>query len=146
MTRRVAGAVAIAFWCLLGGARASAADVPYRFESAEQEARYKRLVSELRCLVCQNQNLEDSHASLAQDLRAEVYEQVAAGATEQAVVEYLVARYGDFVRYRPPLRSGTALLWFGPVLLAGVGGWFAARAIRGGARASIADSREGDDK
>ncbi len=81
------------------------------------ENRYRELIAELRCLVCQNQSLADSNADLARDMRDEVRRKMAAGASDQEIVDYLVARYGDFVRYRPPLKATTVLLWFGPALL-----------------------------
>jgi cytochrome c-type biogenesis protein CcmH len=90
------------------------------------EAQVQRLSEELRCLVCQNQTLADSHAELAQDLKQEVREMAAKGMTDQEIIDYLVARYGDFVRYRPPLNIATAMLWLGPftLLLAGGVGLF----------------------
>lgn len=88
-----------------------------RFEDPEQQARYAKLVNELRCLVCQNQTIADSNADLAADLRNKVAAQIAAGRTDAEIVEYLTARYGDFVLYRPPLQSNTLLLWSGPFLL-----------------------------
>jgi cytochrome c-type biogenesis protein CcmH len=94
------------------------------------EARLKALSTELRCLVCQNQTLADSNADLAQDLRREIREMIAKGMSDKEITDYLVARYGDFVRYRPPLKSQTVLLWAGPgILLAGgaMGLWWALR-------------------
>lgn len=90
------------------------------------EEQVRRLSEELRCLVCQNQTLADSHSELAEDLRQEIREMAAKGLSDQAIIDYLVARYGDFVRYRPPLKSTTVLLWFGPfaLLLAGTVGLF----------------------
>ena len=81
------------------------------------------LAEELRCLVCQNQTLADSHADLAVDLRQEIRELMQKGQSDEEVKRYLVARYGDFVLYRPPLKSSTWLLWFGPAVLL-VGGLF----------------------
>lgn len=81
------------------------------------EAQVQRLSEELRCLVCQNQTLADSHAELAQDLKQEIREMAAKGMTDEAIIDYLVARYGDFVRYRPPLKASTLLLWLGPFAL-----------------------------
>ena len=81
------------------------------------EARMMRLTSELRCLVCQNQTIADSQSGLASDLRQQVREMLQRGASERQVVDYMTARYGDFVLYRPPLKGSTALLWFGPALL-----------------------------
>jgi len=86
------------------------------------EQRVMRLTTELRCLVCQNQSLSDSHADLAIDLKNQVRSQMQAGKSDAEIREYMVARYGDFVLYRPPLKPTTALLWAGPfVLLAGGG-------------------------
>lgn len=81
------------------------------------EAHVLRLSAELRCLVCQNQTLADSHAQLAVDLRAEIRAQLAGGATDEQVVDFMVQRYGDFVRYRPALKPSTWLLWFGPLAM-----------------------------
>jgi len=85
------------------------------------EARLKALSQELRCLVCQNQTLADSAAPLAEDLRQEIREQIARGLSDKEITDYLVARYGNFVRYRPPVESQTLLLWVGPSLLLIVG-------------------------
>lgn len=85
------------------------------------DARAHALAQQLRCVVCQNQTLADSNADLAVDLRRQIRQQLAAGASDQAVKDYLVQRYGDFVLYQPPLKPLTWLLWFGPpLLLAGV--------------------------
>jgi cytochrome c-type biogenesis protein CcmH len=81
------------------------------------EARLKALSQELRCLVCQNQTLADSAAPLAEDLRQEIREKIAEGMSDKEITDYLVARYGNFVRYRPPVESQTLLLWVGPSLL-----------------------------
>ena len=81
------------------------------------EAQVQRLSEELRCLVCQNQTIADSHAELAQDLKQEIREMAAKGMSDKAIIDYLVARYGDFVRYRPPLKASTLLLWLGPFVL-----------------------------
>ena len=77
-----------------------------------------RLASELRCLVCQNQTIADSHSGLAEDLRKQLRLQIARGDTDAQIIDYMTARYGDFVLYRPPVKATTALLWFGPALLA----------------------------
>lgn len=91
------------------------------FDDATQEARYKRLIAELRCLVCQNQNLADSNAELAQDLRRKTYELVKSGKSDEEIVDFMVQRYGEFVLYRPPLNTTTALLWIGPFIIFGIG-------------------------
>ena len=80
------------------------------------DKRVMDVASELRCLVCQNQTLADSNAELAVDLRASIREQLGRGASEREVVDFMVARYGDFVLYRPPLKATTVLLWTGPFL------------------------------
>ena len=95
----------------------------HNFDSAAQEASYKKLIAELRCMVCQNESLADSNAELALDMRRKTYEMVVAGKTENEIVDFMVTRYGDFVMYNPPVKSTTVLLWFGPLLfllLAGV--------------------------
>lgn len=86
------------------------------------EQRVMRLAAELRCLVCQNQSLADSHADLAIDLKNQVRSQMQAGRSDAEIREFMVARYGDFVLYRPPLKSTTALLWAGPFALLAAGG------------------------
>lgn len=86
-----------------------------------QEARMMAIASELRCLVCQNQTVADSHSGLATDLRQEIRGLLQQGQTDQQVREYMTARYGDFILYRPPVNASTALLWFGPAVLAVVG-------------------------
>ncbi|HLZ34713.1 MAG TPA: cytochrome c-type biogenesis protein [Nitrospira sp.] len=90
-------------------------------ENPAVEARLKTLAVELRCLVCQNQTLADSNAPLAEDLRREVREMIAKNMTDEQIIEFLVTRYGDFVRYRPPFKMTTFLLWVGPFLLLATG-------------------------
>ena len=87
------------------------------FNNPAIEARYYDLIAELRCLVCQNQNLADSDADLAKDLRRKTLEMLSAGQSDQQILDYMSDRYGDFVLYSPPLNSSTALLWLGPFLL-----------------------------
>ena len=85
--------------------------------TSEQDARYRLLAQELRCLVCQNQSIADSNAPLAEDLREQVKAQIVAGKSDADITAYLTARYGDFVLYRPRMKSTTALLWLAPALL-----------------------------
>jgi cytochrome c-type biogenesis protein CcmH len=99
-------------------------------EDPALEARLKAMSQELRCLVCQNSTLADSDAPLAEDLRKEIRGQMRAGKTDAEITDYLVARYGDFVRYRPPVNNSTALLWFGPFLLLLVGGFIMFRVLK----------------
>jgi cytochrome c-type biogenesis protein CcmH len=89
----------------------------YQFDSPEMEAQYSQLIAELRCLVCQNQNLSGSNAELAKDLRRQTHELLMEGNTPDQIADYMVARYGDFVLYRPPLQNNTLLLWLGPFAL-----------------------------
>jgi len=94
---------------------------PMVFETQQQEDRFKVLTQELRCLVCQNQNLADSDAQLAHDLRAEVHEMLLAGKTDDEIKQFMVERYGDFVLYRPPVQQNTYLLWLAPLGLLFIG-------------------------
>lgn len=103
---------------LLAGSAVAVTFEPLEFRSEEERALYLDLVAELRCLVCQNQNLAESDAELAGDLRAEVYRLIGEGAGEDEIVAFMVDRYGDFVLYRPPLKPETLLLWAGPFVLA----------------------------
>ncbi len=96
---------------------AQAAIEAYQFEDAATEQQYKELIKELRCLVCQNQNLADSDADLAKDLRQQTFEMLQQGKDKKQITEYMVNRYGDFVLYRPPVKSDTLLLWAGPFIL-----------------------------
>ena len=107
----------------------------------EFEGRLKRLESELRCLVCQNQTLADSNAPLAEDLRREVRALATSGKSDDEIRQYLVARYGDFVLYKPPLQRNTWLLWIGPfgLLLGGGIVWYAILRRRKGAAAEDDD-------
>lgn len=117
--------------CLLSGSWPAAAEEGRRVpEDSRVDQRLKRLSLELRCLVCQNQTLADSHAPLAEDLRAEIRAMMARGLSDEQIVEFLVSRYGDFVRYRPPLKATTWLLWFGPFLFLGSGAAALVVAIR----------------
>ena len=94
-----------------------AADPVVAFSTPEQRVIYKELLKDHRCLKCQNQNLADSNASIAGDLRREIQQQVVAGKSRAEVSDYLVARYGDFVLYRPPFKATTYALWLGPFVL-----------------------------
>ena len=96
---------------------ALAAIETYSFENTDQEKRYQSMITELRCLVCQNQNLADSNADLAKDLRAQTHAMIIAGKADADIVDYMVERYGDFVLYRPPFKASTWLLWVGPFLI-----------------------------
>ncbi|MDX2345681.1 MAG: cytochrome c-type biogenesis protein CcmH [Legionella sp.] len=92
------------------------AEVLYPLDNPKQTAQFKGLLRELRCLVCQNQDLADSNAPLAKDLRDEVYGLVKLGKSDDEIIRYLTARYGDFILFKPPLKSATYVLWGAPVL------------------------------
>ena len=111
-------------------AKAVAAPQPSAVADPALEARVMQISAGLRCLVCQNQTIADSHAPLALDLRQQVREQLRAGRTDDEVTAFMVQRYGDFVLYRPPLKATTAALWFGPFALLGVGGVVLVRVAR----------------
>ena len=93
----------------------------YPFDTAKQDAQFQHLLRELRCLVCQNQDLADSNAGLAKDLRNEVYALVKSGKSDSEIIDYLTARYGDFILFKPPVKAVTAMLWFGPLLFMALG-------------------------
>ena len=112
LTAWITGLV-IALLCAAQSVRADAEIL--QFNSPQHKELFKELTAELRCLVCQNQNLADSDADLAKDLKEQVYTMVQDGATRQQVLDYMVTRYGDFVLYRPAFKLKTLLLWLGPV-------------------------------
>ncbi len=103
--------------CLALALPALAVIETYEFSSPELEKRYHQLSQELRCPKCQNQNIADSNAPIAQDLRRLLYQQLESGANDQEILDYMVARYGEFVRYRPAFDRATAVLWFAPLIL-----------------------------
>jgi len=102
---------------MLWSAQSLAVIETYEFSSTDLELRYKALSQELRCPKCQNQNIADSNAPISRDLRAIVHEQLEAGATDEEIIDFLVDRYGEFVRYRPGLDSNTLWLWSAPIML-----------------------------
>ncbi len=126
--------VALAF---LGATSALAIDTERAFDDPALQSRYESLNRELRCLVCQNQTIADSNATLAQDLRREVREQIAAGKTDEEIRRFMIDRYGDFVLYRPRMTATTFLLWAAPVLLLIAGVFALVRVVR--SRAAEAD-------
>lgn len=103
--------------CLLVGKMAFAAEKPYVFETPEQHQRYQILVKNFRCVTCQNQNLAESNAPVAIAMRDEIYDQLSTGRTDNEIEDFLVARYGEFVLYRPPLKRHTIVLWFAPFFI-----------------------------
>ena len=119
---------------LVWTAWAQAGVAPYQFDDPADQARFDRLSYELRCLVCQNQNLADSNAELATDLRREIHHMIQQGWSDTDIIAFMMARYGDFVLYRPPVKPTTYALWLGPFLLCAVGLFVMIRLIRQRAR------------
>ena len=112
----IAGALALG----MGGAAQAAIDA-YQFRDEAERARYSELTRELRCPKCQNQDIADSNAPIAADLRKEIYRMLEEGQSNRQIIDFMVDRYGEFVRYKPELSSRTWLLWFGPAVLLGGG-------------------------
>lgn len=105
-------------WCCFLMMICSFSSFVFAADAAQRdEARFRQLTAELRCLVCQNQSIADSSAALAVDLRAQISEQMAAGKSDEEIRAYMVSRYGDFILYSPPLKQTTLLLWIGPFVL-----------------------------
>jgi cytochrome c-type biogenesis protein CcmH len=103
------------FWaCVLP---VNAAIEVYQFDNDSQQERFNNLSDQLRCPMCLNSNLSGSDAPIAADLRAEIYEQISDGRSNEQIIDFMTQRYGDFINYRPPLNSGTFVLWFGPLIL-----------------------------
>lgn len=94
----------------------------YQFDSVAQEEQYRDLTASLRCPKCQNNSIADSNAMIAADMRLKVYELMKQGQSRQQIIDYMVARYGNFVTYEPPVTPSTLILWFGPALFAVLGG------------------------
>jgi cytochrome c-type biogenesis protein CcmH len=131
----LAFALALAPGLVLATPAPPVAGAPVDFRDAAEEARFRALAAELRCVMCQNQSLADSDAAIAHDLRRQVLELMRAGRSDAEVKQYLVERYSEFVLYEPPVRPMTWLLWFGPLLLLAGGGVLIAAIVRRRARA-----------
>jgi cytochrome c-type biogenesis protein CcmH len=114
---RIVQSIALAAMTIFLSAAVHAGEAQPASADPDLEKRVMSLAEELRCLVCQNQTLADSHAELAIDLKNQVREKLASGMSDKQVVDYMVERYGDFVLYRPPVKTTTWLLWFGPFIL-----------------------------
>jgi cytochrome c-type biogenesis protein CcmH len=113
---------------------------PLPFSDDVERVRFQRLTAELRCTVCQNQNLADSNAELAKDMRLRVFEMMQEGRSDDQIKQFLVERYGDFVLYDPPVKPTTWALWFGPALVVLIGAIYIVASIRRRARALPADA------
>ncbi|MBT5031111.1 MAG: cytochrome c-type biogenesis protein CcmH [Proteobacteria bacterium] len=124
-----------------------AAEIEIReFPNNRVSADYQQLINELRCLVCQNQNLAASDADLASDLRDETYNMLISGKTVAEVKEFMVARYGEFVLYKPPFSPATWIIWIGPFVLLAFGLFIAVRITRNSANTSIPAPSAADEK
>lgn len=121
MMRRAMSLAVLLILCTLPILAMAQAQEPPEFDNTEQEERYKELTTELRCVVCQNQNLADSDAQLAQDLRKEILGMLKDGQSDDQITGFLVDRYGDFVLYRPAIGGNTLALWLIPGILLGGG-------------------------
>lgn len=117
----------------------------FKFESEETEKVFHKLSEELRCLVCQNQNIAESNAGLAKDLRLEIYTMLSEGKTEDEIVDFMVQRYGDYVLYRPPFKPMTWLLWGGPIIIFTFGLIFVVRFMKSQDEAAQPESLSKED-
>ena len=143
--RRALLAIVLSLAMPLAFAQAGGGDAPPEFRDATEERRFHALVVELRCVMCQNQSLADSNAQIAVDLRREVLQLMREGRSDAQIKEFLVARYGEFVLYRPQVKSRTWLLWVGPAALLLAGGIAVAVIVRrraGGAPVPPDDTQE----
>nr|WP_199038430.1 cytochrome c-type biogenesis protein [Dyella sp. ASV24] len=137
-------ALLLASLCLFALVAFAQAIDPLPFKDHTQEVRFQNLTRELRCLVCQNENLADSNADLARDLRHEVFNLMQQGKSDEEIKQYLVDRYSDFVLYDPPVQGSTLLLWFGPLVILLAGAAVVVVTVR--RRASPASALTTDDK
>jgi cytochrome c-type biogenesis protein CcmH len=143
LLNRVVRAALCAVLVLIAPLAASAVEPDEVLQNERLEARARALSAELRCLVCQNQSIDDSNAPLARDLRLLVRERLQAGETDRQVLDFIVARYGDFVLLRPPLGASTLLLWLTPLAAMAAAAlvvWTAARRRRGEPRTATAEA------
>ncbi len=144
LTRRVRLWLAGAALCIVSTMAAAQAFEQRDFKNPEHEQRYRNLIAELRCLVCQNQNLADSNAPLAADLRNVAFEMIRNGKSDDEIRAFMVDRYGEFVLYRPPFAPKNVILWAGPFALLAFGLWLLYRQIRRRAAAVSAQDELSD--
>jgi cytochrome c-type biogenesis protein CcmH len=124
---------------MLGGSAAWAVDANGQLENAALQTRFESITKDLRCLVCQNESVADSNAGLADDLRRQVREMLVAGKTDAEIFDYMTARYGEFVRYNPPLQGKTLIIWGAPFVLLVVGAGIVYRIMRVRSRMPLDD-------
>ncbi|MBS0487295.1 MAG: cytochrome c-type biogenesis protein CcmH [Proteobacteria bacterium] len=139
--KRIALVIAI----LIVGLHAAFAIDVLPFKDRAEEVRFQNLTRQLRCLVCQNQDLADSDADLAKDLRRQVFEMMQSGKSDEQIKQYLVSRYNDFVLYDPPLHAGTWLLWFGPFAFLALGAFVVTRIVRKRARVALSANTDSEE-
>ena len=132
----------LALFVVVTAVSAYAIDAGNAFDDPQMQARYEKITSEVRCLVCQNQTIKDSNAFLAVDLRREIRRMLTEGKTDAEIYDFLVVRYGDFVLYRPRMSGKTLVLWIVPFLLIVVGGLVAFKVVRGRMAMSIDDDSD----
>ena len=132
----------LALLVVLAAGCAYAIDAGNAFDDPKMQARYEKITSEVRCLVCQNQTIKDSNAFLADDLRREIRRMLTEGMTDAEIYDFLVVRYGDFVLYRPRMSGKTLVLWIAPFLLIVAGGLVAFKVVRGRMAMTIDDDSD----
>lgn len=147
LPRMIAGAFAACLMAMMLAVPAAAVEPDEILKDPALEQRARKLSAELRCLVCQNQSIDDSNAPLARDLRLLVRERLKAGDKDGEIIDYVVARYGEFVLLRPRFSASTVVLWLSPLLLLGVGIWLARGVMRGagtgaGGRDALSDDEQ----
>lgn len=113
----------------------------YKFDSKENEKIFYKLSDEIRCLVCQNQNIAESNSELAQDLRRQIYDMLQAGKSEDDIVEFMVERYGDYVLFNPPFKPLTWMLWLGPLIVFVFAAGYAMRAVKGKRKVEVVEEQ-----
>ena len=143
MTRAFLPAL-LAMLLMFGGVVHAQAIEPMPFASHAQEVRFQQLTAQLRCPMCQNETLADSNAPIARDLRNQIFQLMQQGKSDEEIKQYLVARYSDYVLYDPPLKPGTMLLWFGPLMILLGGAGVVLMAIRKRSRAGIVADTSSD--
>ena len=130
--------IAVAF-CMLGGVSARALDANGQLEDPGLQARFERIAKDLRCLVCQNESIADSNVELASDLRRQVREMLVAGNSDDEIFDFMTDRYGEFVRFNPPVDRKTVLIWGAPFIVVLLGVVIIVRIVRGRSRMPLDD-------
>jgi cytochrome c-type biogenesis protein CcmH len=125
--------------CMLGGVSARALDVNGQLEDAALQARFENIAKDLRCLVCQNESIADSNVELASDLRRQVREMLVAGKSDDEIFDFMTDRYGEFVRFNPPVDRKTVLIWGAPFIVLLLGVVIIVRIVRGRSRMPLDD-------